>query len=65
LDQLAREAGPSLYTSAHWAAREPMRVVALTGLRIAVDPAHTTAHVADFARFTTTVSTLSTASAAA
>jgi len=65
LERLARDAGPSLFTSAHWASREAMRVVALTGLRIAVDPAHTTQHSGDFARFTNTVGALHTALTAA
>lgn len=55
LTQLAASAGASLFTSSHLVRREPLRVVALTGLQVAVDPRHTTAHVGNFARFAQTL----------
>lgn len=38
LARLERQAGPSLYTSHHWIRHEPLRLVALTGYKIAVHP---------------------------
>lgn len=38
LFQLERRVGPALYTSSHWAAAEPLRLLALTGLHVAVSP---------------------------
>ena len=55
LESLRVTAGPSLFTSPHVAASDPMRVVALTGLQIATDPRRTTQYVQDFARFTQTL----------
>lgn len=51
LEQLAAMSGPSLFTSSHLVDREQLRIVAVTGLRIAVDPRNTVAHTRDFARF--------------
>lgn len=36
--QLERRVGPALYTSSHWAAAEPLRLLALTGLHVALSP---------------------------
>lgn len=55
LEQMAARAGPSLFTSSHLVRREGLRIVALTGLRIATDPARTPQHVADFSRFAQTL----------
>ena len=57
--------GPSLFTSPHWASREALRIVALSGLRIAVEPSRTTEHTTAFIRFTHTVSALGATSSAA
>jgi hypothetical protein len=38
LDELEREAGAALYTSAHWLSREPLRLLALGSLRAATAP---------------------------
>jgi hypothetical protein len=51
LEALAARAGESLFTSSDLVRREGLRVVALTGLRIATDPIRTVQHAADFARF--------------
>jgi hypothetical protein len=55
LEQLATAAGSSLFTSIHFAERESIRIVALTGLRIAVDPKRTREHASDLARFAQTL----------
>jgi hypothetical protein len=55
LETLATQSGPSLFTSSHLVRREGLRIVALTGLRIATDPVKTPQHVADFARFAQTL----------
>jgi hypothetical protein len=55
LEQLRVSAGASLFTSAHLVRREPLRVVALTGLQVATDPRRTTDYVGDFARFAQTL----------
>lgn len=65
LERLALEAGPSLYTSPFWARKEPLRIVALTGLGMATDPARTPEYAARFATFATTLSTLAAARPAA
>jgi hypothetical protein len=65
LEAMARDAGPSLFTSAHWASREALRIVALTGLRIATDPSQTTKHSDDYVRFTQTIRSLAPAQTAA
>lgn len=54
LERLAAAAGPSLFTSPHWAATEPLRITALTGLRIALDPNQTTTYTKQFRQFSTT-----------
>ncbi len=36
--ELEREAGPALFVSPFWAEREPVRIVALSGYRIATEP---------------------------
>lgn len=51
LELLAAQSGPSLFTSSHLVRREGLRIVALTGLRIATEPRRSVEHVADFARF--------------
>lgn len=56
LERLAADAGPSLFTSPHWAGTESMRVVALTGLRIALDPLRTTEFTDQFRTFSHTLS---------
>jgi hypothetical protein len=33
-----RQLGPALYTSPHWASTEPIRLLALSGYRMATDP---------------------------
>jgi hypothetical protein len=38
LAELADRIGPALFTSAHWLWSEPLRIVALTGLKLAVTP---------------------------
>jgi hypothetical protein len=38
LARLARDAGPALYTSHHWITQEPLRLLALSGLRAATEP---------------------------
>lgn len=40
LTQWARQLGPALYTSPHWANAEPMRLLALSGYRMATEPEH-------------------------
>jgi hypothetical protein len=55
LEKLRVSAGASLFTSPHLVRREPLRVVALTGLQVAVDPRRTTDHVGNFARFAQTL----------
>jgi hypothetical protein len=65
LQQLARAAGPSLFTSPHWAATEPLRITALTGLGVALDPEHTTTYTEQFRTFSHTLSSLAPARAAA
>lgn len=65
LTRLAADAGASLFTSPHWATREGLRIVALTGLRIAVEPRAAATHVGDFRRFTQTLSSLTPATRAA
>lgn len=65
LERLAALSGPSLFTSTHLVEREQLRVVALTGLRIATDPRHTAKHVADLARFAQTLGGPAAAPAAA
>jgi len=65
LARLATASGPSLFTSPHLVQREQLRVVALTGLRIATDPRGTTRHASDLAQFAQTLggSTLTSAAA--
>ena len=65
LDRLAVDAGPSLLTSPHWATTEAMRVVALTGLRIARDPQRTAEYIKQFRTFSQTLSAASPARATA
>ena len=36
--QWARQLGPALYTSPHWASSEPIRLLALSGYRMATEP---------------------------
>jgi hypothetical protein len=43
LDELAGRMGPALFTSAHWLWAEPVRILALTGLQLAVRPRDLTA----------------------
>ena len=38
LAELDARIGPALFTSAHWLWTEPMRIMALTGLRVAQEP---------------------------
>jgi hypothetical protein len=38
LTEMAARLGPALYTSAHWLWSEPLRILALTGLRLAETP---------------------------
>ena len=38
LDRLERQIGPALYTSMHWLWIESLRLLALSGLRVAADP---------------------------
>lgn len=40
LEALAQRLGPSLYTSTHWIWTEALRLLALTGLRLATAPEH-------------------------
>jgi hypothetical protein len=65
LDQLAALSGPSLFTSTHLVEQEQLRIVALTGLRIATDPRNTVRHAGDLGTFAQTLGTLSPVSAAA
>jgi hypothetical protein len=51
LDRLARDHGDALLTSPMLVVDEGLRVVALTGYRIATEPAATARHAGDFARF--------------
>lgn len=55
LEKLRVSAGASLFSSAHLVRREPLRVLALTGLQVAIDPRRTTDHVDNFARFAQTL----------
>jgi hypothetical protein len=43
LSDLEARIGPALFTSAHWLWAEPVRILALTGLRLAQAPQHLTA----------------------
>jgi hypothetical protein len=65
LERLSIAAGPSLYTSPHWASSEPLRITALTGLRIALDPSRTTEYTEQFRQFSTTWSASTPANIAA
>jgi hypothetical protein len=65
LQQLAAVSGPALFTSSHLVEKEQLRIVALTGLRIATDPRNTVLHTADLARFAQALGTTTTASLAA
>ncbi|MEV8214364.1 hypothetical protein [Leifsonia sp. NPDC077715] len=65
LEKLAAASGPSLFTSSYLVDREQLRIVALTGLRIAVDPRNTIAHTRDFARFAQTLGVETTTALAA
>jgi hypothetical protein len=38
LHELAEQLGPALFTSAHWLWSEPLRILGLTGLRLAESP---------------------------
>ncbi|MCB0586312.1 MAG: hypothetical protein KDD06_13450 [Phaeodactylibacter sp.] len=38
LMQLAQQAGPAMYTSPHWLRKEPLRLLALNGYQLAVNP---------------------------
>ena len=38
LNELAERIGPALFTSTHWLWTEPLRILALTGLRVAINP---------------------------
>jgi hypothetical protein len=40
LDQMERQLGAALYTSTHWVWTEALRLLALTGLKLAVHPEH-------------------------
>jgi hypothetical protein len=46
LESLARSAGNALFTSEYWIRKECLRLLALCGLRVAVDPAHGPEHLA-------------------
>jgi len=65
LQWLATSAGSSLYTSPHWAHTEALRIVALTGLGMAVDPARTSEYARRLATFAATLSTVTAARSAA
>lgn len=57
LNALGTKGGASLFVSPHWAESEPIRIMALSGWRIATDPANTVAHTQDFASFTRVLGT--------
>ncbi|HET7723477.1 MAG TPA: hypothetical protein VFK68_02460, partial [Propionibacteriaceae bacterium] len=65
LEQLAALSGPALFTSAHLAEKEQVRIVALTGLRIATDPRNTIRHTGDLTRFAQVLGAATTVSLAA
>ncbi|MBI4900956.1 MAG: hypothetical protein HY829_10820 [Actinobacteria bacterium] len=65
LEQLAALSGPALFTSAHLAEKEQLRIVALTGLRIATDPRKTIQHTEDLTRFAQVLGARTTVSLAA
>ncbi|MFZ0530167.1 MAG: hypothetical protein WAL91_06490 [Propionicimonas sp.] len=65
LQQLGAASGPALFTSSHLVEQEQLRIVALTGLRIATDPRNTVRHTGDLARFAQTLGSTTSASLAA
>lgn len=65
LAALATRGGGSLFLSPHWAESEPIRIMALSGWRVATDPANTVPHTRDFASFTRVLGTRPAISTAA
>lgn len=51
LERLAVAAGGSLFGSPYWAQAEPIRILALSSLRMAVEPLRTVEHATQFAAF--------------
>ncbi|MGY3128552.1 hypothetical protein ACVWW9_002081 [Agrococcus sp. UYP33] len=51
LERLAITSGGALFRSPHWAQTEALRILALSSLRMAVEPLRTAEHAAQFASF--------------